>query len=346
MNAITDVAGVRVGHSTIVRGRGRLVPGTGPIRTGVTAVIPRDDVWHRKVAAGAAVLNGAGELTGLHWVIESGFLEVPVLYTNTHSVGSVMDGVVAWMVRENRSVGIQENVVAPVVGECDDSSLNDIRGLHVTRAHVAAALDSARNGPVEEGSVGAGTGMMSFGFKAGIGTASRVVPVLGRSYTLGALVVANFGQTPELLIDGRALGPVLMNLVKQPAAPRLRDGSVQVLFATDAPVDARQLGRIARRAGLGLGRVGHRGHDGSGDFALAFSTAHTIRAESRGSRVSMTVLPEPHLDSLFEAAEDCVEESVLNALFAAPTMEGRDGEVAPGIPAAEVARRLRLPGAR
>jgi D-aminopeptidase len=329
-NAITDVDAVRVGHATLITGSGPLRPGRGPVRTGVTAIVPREDLWHRKLPAGGAVLNGCGELTGLAWILESGFLEVPVLFTNTHSVGQVMDGVVTWMQRVNPAIGVTENVVTPVVGECDDSTLSDIRGRHVTEPHVHRALDGARGGPVDEGSVGAGTGMISFGFKAGIGTSSRLVGTGGRTFRLGALVVSNFGSPDELIIGGAPVGRPLMQIVHP--AQRPRDGSIQVILATDAPLDARQLTRLARRSAIGMARIGHRGHDGSGDFAIAFSTAHTIPAETRGRRLSFSLLSDLDIDPLFEAAADCVQESILNALCRADRMEGRDGHVAPALP--------------
>lgn len=334
-NAITDVPGVRVGQVTLIRGHGALVPGRGPVRTGVTAVIPRDDVWHRKMPAGGCVLNGCGELTGLTWVLESGFLEVPVLYTNTHSVGRVMDGVVGWMQKHYPTIGATENVVTPVVGECDDSTLNDIRGRHVHEEHVFRALDGARSGPVEEGGVGAGTGMLTFGYKGGVGTSSRLVPAGGTTYRLGCLVVSNFGDRDELIVNGRAYGRELARV--PPPAPRHSDGSIQVLFATDAPLDSRQLTRLSRRAAVGLGRVGSRIHDGSGDFALAFSTAHTIPFDSNRRKKTFTLLSDLDLDPLFVAAADVTEESVLNALFRAGPMTGRDGVFAPALPLALLA---------
>ena len=321
LDAITDVPGVKVGQVTLAH---------GAARTGVTAIIPRDDIWHQKLPAGAAVLNGCGELTGLWWVLESGWLEVPIVYTNTHSVPRCMDGVVAWMMKRYPKIGVDEDVVTPVVGECDDSTLNDIRGRHVHEDHVLRALDSASSGPVAEGGVGAGTGMICFGYKGGVGTASRRVPMGPRTWTLGCLVVTNFGNRNEVIVNGRHYGE---ELARRPAPPEKHtDGSIQILFATDAPLDSRELTRLAHRAAIGLGRVGSHMHHGSGDFALAFSTAHTLPSEANNQRNHFAVLSDLDLDPLFTAASDVVEESVLNALFRAETTTGRGGVVVPALP--------------
>ncbi|WP_455389596.1 P1 family peptidase, partial [Petrachloros mirabilis] len=206
LNAITDVAGVKVGHTTVITGEGPLKPGKGPARTGVTVVIPRDDVWHKKVPAGSFVLNGTGEMTGLAWVAESGFLEYPIALTNTLNVPRVANGVMSWMIKQYPAIGITDDTLTPVVAECDDSRLNDIQGRHVTEQDVIAALDGATAGPVKEGSVGAGTGMVSYGFKGGIGSASRRLPEKEGGYTVGILVNANHGRRPELVVAGVPVG--------------------------------------------------------------------------------------------------------------------------------------------
>src|SRR5262245_28666433 len=272
LNAITDVAGVKVGHQTLISGEGPLKPGLGPIRTGVTVVIPRDDVWHKKVSAGSFVLNGTGEMTGLAWVAESGFLEYPIALTNTLNVPRVANGVMTWMIRQYPEIGIDDDTLTPVVAECDDGRLSDIQGRHVSEQDVTTALDSAVSGPVREGTVGAGTGMVSYGFKGGIGTASRRLPSKEGGYTVGILVNANHGRRPELVVEGLPVGKLYESL--QPVAESLQpgqsEGSIIVVIATDAPLDGRQLTRLAKRATLGLASTGSTARHGSVDFRLAF----------------------------------------------------------------------------
>src|SRR5437660_8392882 len=252
LNAITDVPGVRVGHATLIHGSGALVPGQGPVRTGVTVIIPRDDVWHKKVPAGGFVLNGTGEMTGLAWVEESGFLEYPVALTDTLNLPRVANGVMSWMIGRYPGIGISDDTLTPIVAECDDSRLNDIQGRHVSETDVIKALDSASDGPVAEGTVGAGAGMMAFGFKGGIGTSSRVVSSAG-DYTIGVLVNANFGRREELVMGGIPVGKLYGDGKASAPGP---DGSIIIIIATDAPLDARQLKRLAKRAALGLARTG------------------------------------------------------------------------------------------
>lgn len=331
LNAITDVAGVRVGHVTLIRGEGPLKPGEGPVRTGATVVIPREDVWHKKVPAGAFVLNGTGEMTGLAWIAESGFLEYPVALTNTLNVPRVADGVMSWMVRQYPEIGITDDTLTPVVAECDDSRLNDSQGRHVSANDVVQALDSARGGPVEEGTVGAGTGMVSYGFKGGIGTSSRRLPDGDGGYTVGVLVNANHGRRQELVIDGIPVGRLYTpepSLVGEAAPaeglPGQGDGSIIVVIATDAPLDSRQLTRVARRAAIGLARTGSTVRHGSGDFMLAFSTANTIPHYPQDPTFSMTHLADPFLNPLFAATVEATEEAILNALMTATTVVGRD----------------------
>ncbi len=323
LNAITDVAGVAVGHVSLVRGEGVLKPGEGPVRTGVTVVIPREDVWHKKVPAAGFVLNGTGEMTGLAWVAESGFLEYPIALTNTLNVPRVANGVMSWMIKRYPEIGITDDTLTPVVAECDDSRLNDIQGRHVSEQDVMAALDQAGSGPVREGSVGAGTGMVSYGFKGGIGTASRRLPSQEGGYTIGVLVNANHGRRPELAMAGVPVGRLY-----DPAAPSAQagaEGSIIVVVATDAPLDARQLGRVAKRAVVGLARTGSTIRHGSGDFILAFSTANTIPHYPKDPTFSLTLLADIYLNPIFTAVAEATEEAILNALTMATTVTGRDG---------------------
>src|SRR5215213_8279984 len=298
LNAITDVAGVKVGHTTLFSGEGALKSGVGPIRTGVTVVIPRDDVWHKKVTAGSFVLNGTGEMTGLSWVAESGFLEYPIALTNTLNVPRVANGVMSWMIGQYPEIGISDDTLTPVVAECDDGRLNDIQGRHVTEADVAAALSSASSGPVSEGTVGAGTGMISYGFKGGIGTASRRLPDHEGGYTIGALVNANHGRRSELVVTGIPVGERYDGSVAVAAAPTsgLSEGSIIIILSTDAPLDGRQLTRLAQRAALGLARTGSTARHGSGDFILAFSTAHVIPHYPAHPTYTLTHLADTHLN--------------------------------------------------
>jgi D-aminopeptidase len=322
LNAITDVAGVKVGHVTLIKGEGKLVPGEGPVRTGVTVIVPRDDVWQKKVPAGAFVLNGTGEMTGLAWVAESGFLEYPIALTNTLNVPRVANGVMTWMIKQYPGIGITDDTLTPVVAECDDSRLNDSQGRHVSEDDVVMALDAASSGPVLEGSVGAGTGMVSYGFKGGIGTSSRRLSNREGGYTVGVLVNANHGRREELLVNGIPVGKRYD--LETHAAVSGAEGSVIVVIATDAPLDARQLGRLAKRAALGLARTGSTARHGSGDFMLAFSTGNTIPHYPQESTFTMTHLGDTHLNPLFTATVEATEEAILNALTTATTMVGRD----------------------
>ncbi|TKB59520.1 MAG: P1 family peptidase [Nitrospira sp.] len=327
LNAITDVAGVKVGHTTLIQGDGPLKPGQGPVRTGVTVVIPRNDVWHKKVAAGSFVLNGTGEMTGLSWVAESGFLEYPIALTNTLNIPRVANGVMSWMIKQYPAIGIEDDTLTPVVAECDDGRLNDIQGRHVSEQDVMAAIDSASGGPVKEGTVGAGTGMVSYGFKGGIGTASRKLSEKEGGYTIGVLVNANHGRRPELVIAGVPVGklyepPPQMSDVLSPGQS---EGSIIVIIATDAPLDSRQLTRLAKRASLGLARTGSTARHSSGDFMLAFSTANVIPHYPAESTYQLTHLADTHLNPLISATVEATEEAILNALTMATTVTGRDG---------------------
>ncbi len=329
LNSITDVAGVKVGHQTLIRGDGALKPGEGPVRTGVTVVIPRDDVWHKKVPAGFFVLNGTGEMTGLSWVAESGFLEYPIALTNTLNIPRVADGVMSWMIKQYPAIGIEDDTLTPVVAECDDGRLNDIQGRHVSEQDVIAALDRASGGPVQEGTVGAGTGMVSYGFKGGIGTSSRKLLEKDGGYTVGVLVNANHGRRPELVVAGVPVGklydPPQVQQQSQALSPGQSEGSIIVIIATDAPLESRQLTRLAKRAALGLARTGSTARHSSGDFMLAFSTANVIPHYPKEPTYQLTHLADTHLNPLITATVEATEEAILNALTMATTVTGRDG---------------------
>ncbi len=321
LNAITDVAGVKVGQVTLNRGEGALKPGQGPVRTGVTVIVPREDVWHKKVPAGSFVLNGTGEMTGLAWVAESGFLEYPIALTNTLNVPRVANGVMSWMIRRYPGIGITDDTLTPVVAECDDSRLNDSQGRHVSELDVMTALDGAATGPVAEGAVGAGTGMVSYGFKGGIGTSSRRLTSEDGGYTVGVLVNANHGRRQELVVAGVPVGRLYPGDAQSSAGA---EGSIIVIIATDAPLDSRQLGRLAKRAALGLARTGSTARHGSGDFMLAFSTGNTVPHYPKERTFTMTHLSDAHINPLFNATVEATEEAILNALTMARTTVGRD----------------------
>ena len=327
LNAITDVGGVTVGQTTLISGDGPLKPGLGPVRTGVTVIIPRDDVWHKKVPAGSFILNGTGEMTGLAWVTESGFLEYPIALTNTLNVPRVANGIMTWMIARYPEIGITDDTLTPVVAECDDGRLNDIQGRHVSEADVAQALNSASSGVVQEGSVGAGTGMVSYGFKGGIGTSSRRLPETEGGYTIGVLVNANHGRRPELIVGGMPVGRLYEAVppVAQALSPGQSEGSIIVIIATDAPLDSRQLTRLAKRAALGLARTGSTARHGSGDFMLAFSTANSIPHYPKELTFQQMHLADTHLNPLITATVEATEEAILNALTMATTVVGRDG---------------------
>ncbi|MEW6723847.1 MAG: P1 family peptidase [Bacillota bacterium] len=341
-NALTDVPGVRIGQVTIIEGEGALVPGRGPVRTGVTAILPHSgSIFRDKVTAAVHVLNGFGKTIGLAQVAELGNLESPILLTNTLNVPRVADALLDYLIEENPEIGITTGTVNVVVGECNDGYLNDIQGRHVRAEHVRQALAGATDGPVTEGSVGAGTGMSCLGFKGGVGTSSRQV---GRdpAFTAGVLVVANFGARRQLIIDGVRVGRELADWQGEP--PPGPHGSIMMIVATDAPLSSRQLGRLARRAPLGLARTGSTASHGSGDFVIAFSTTRRYchRVEDDPSEAPPRCRDDaPLLGDLFQAVVDATEEAVINSLFAAETMIGRDGHVRYGLPLDRVADILR-----
>jgi D-aminopeptidase len=339
LNAITDVAGVRVGHATIVRGDGPLAVGEGPVRTGVAVIEPADEpAWRAPLFAGCHRLNGNGELTGLEWVRESGTLTSTIALTNTHSVGVVRDALVRAQARERDPQELWWST--PVVGETWDGLLNDVAGQHVTAGHVDEALAAARSGVVAEGNVGGGTGMICHGFKGGIGTASRVVD---DGFTVGVLVQANHGRRERLTVAGVPVGELID--APLPAGPGRGGGSIIVVAATDAPLLPHQCERLAQRAGLGIARLGAGGEHFSGDLFLAFATGNRgLPASDYGASPPLTVplqmLSDGHITPLFDAVADATEEAILNALLAAETMTGRDGITAHALEAEALAEAL------
>ena len=324
LNAITDVSGVQVGHTTLIEGEGKLVQGKGPIRTGVTAILPRGDrSLDDPCFAGWSSLNGNGEMTGTTWVEESGFAEGPIMITNTHSVGIVRDAVISWRASQGSADASGYWWSLPIVAETWDGLLNDINGFHVKEKHAHEAIRNAKGGPVEEGCVGGGTGMVCHSFKGGIGTASRVVTIKNQDYTLGVLVQANYGDRKNLTIAGVPVGKEITDLMPRDSYEKNHegDGSIIVVIATDAPLLAHQMKRLARRVPMGVGKVGGYGHDGSGDIFIAFSTANSNVAFSDGA-VNVEMLPNGLISPLFEATVQAVEEAIVNTLVAAETMEG------------------------
>ncbi len=337
-NAITDVSGVRVGHTTLIEGEGPLSPGRGPVRTGVTAVLPADgDVFLQRVFAGAYVLNGAGEVMGLLQADEWGLCETPILLTSTMCVGRVADATISWMWRKHPKIGQEYDVVIPVVAECDDSYLNDAVGRHVTDEDVWAALDGAGGGAVAEGCVGAGTGMSTFDFSGGIGTSSREIEVGGNPARVGALVLSNFGSRDNLRVDGVPVGRLLRerfaHMAQRPAA-----GSIIVLLATDAPLLARQLNRLCRRGALALGRLGGYAANNSGEFIFGWSTSNRVPRERVLHVHTVEIVLDSELDALWEATVNVVEEAVLNAICAGVPMRGHSEHEVPALPLREVRR--------
>jgi L-aminopeptidase/D-esterase-like protein len=355
---------VEVGQTTIIRGEGRLVPGKGPVRTGVTAILPRGKESSDPVFAAWFTLNGNGEMTGTTWVEESGLLWGPVAITNTLSVGVVRDAIIQWAIRRKYD---DFDWALPVVAETWDGGLNDIDGMHVTRDDAFRALDGARNGPVMEGNVGGGTGMVCHWFKGGIGTSSRLVTIDSIGYTVGVLVQCNYGARRRLSIAGVPVGPAIQGAeecvtIAEPSQDWLKQlprcdssmhgsrrgvpddhGSIIIVIATDAPLLPHQLKRLAKRAGLGVGRMGGVGGNESGDIFIAFSTANSGAGEAEGVR-TLTMLPNEEIDPLFEAVIGATEEAITNAMVAAQTMTGADGYRVSALPVDQVLALLRKAG--
>lgn len=341
LNAITDVPGVRVGHTTLVEGEGPLRPSLGPVRTGVTVILPHGgNLFQEHVLSAVYTINGYGKAVGFEQVRELGDLESPIALSNTLNVGLVMDALVTHAIRQNPAIGITDSSVNVVVGETNDGYLNDLQGRHVHAEHVFAALDGASDGPVQEGAVGAGTGTMCYGWKGGIGSASRRLPAELGGYTLGALVQSNFGSQRDLVVCGAPVGRYL----QQPSGPPPAiPGSVMIILATDAPLFPLQLERLCHRAAAGLARTGSMLSHGSGDFVIAFSTAYRWL---RHPPEPVTSIPAPVedarvLNTLFRAVIESIEEAVLNSLTCAETVVGRDGHVAHRLPLEQVLKLLK-----
>jgi D-aminopeptidase len=336
LNAITDVEGVRVGHTTLIEGDGPLVVGRGPVRTGVTVIVPHEGIAREPLFAGCHRLNGNGELTGLEWVRESGTLTTPIAITNTHSVGIVRDTLALADAAHHAKHGSYWSL--PVVGETYDGTLNDINGAHVRPEHVHEALANASGGPVEEGNIGGGTGMISHEFKGGIGTASRRLGHAEGGWTVGALVQANHGDRSRLTVDGVPVGREIgTDVVPSPSEVPRDAGSIIVVLATDAPLLPHQCERLAQRAGLGIARAGGAGAHSSGDLFICFSTGNRGRLRSykdelQSPTVTVDMVPDPAITPLFWAAIESTEEAILNALCVAETMTGRDGITAQALP--------------
>lgn len=326
-NAITDVPGVRVGHVTRIEGEGALVPGRGPIRTGVTAILPADDVYRAPVSAARFTLNGNGELTGLGRVDRRGVLEVPVLLTDTSNVGRAMNGAISWLLDAYPEIGDTEPVPVPVVGETWAAFLHDAEGRHLGDEHVLAAIRGAASGPVAEGAVGGGTGMVSYGFKGGVGTASRRLPESHGGYTVGVLVQANHGGRKQLRIDGVPVGLEISDL--EPLEGR-KSKSILLVGATDAPMIPAQLGQLCKRMAVGLARTGATSTHGSGDLLLFFSTG--LRARRGEALAEARIWNDEQIDVALLAAVEAAEEAVLNALCMAETTTGIDGNTAHALP--------------
>jgi D-aminopeptidase len=342
-NAITDVPGVAVGHTTLIEGSGPHVPGVGPIRTGVTVIVPHPgNLYEQRVAAAIHVLNGAGEMTGRSQVDEWGVLVTPIYLTSTHNVGLVYDAAVEHALRTTPAIVQRSGFVIPVVAECNDGGLNDSFGRHVKAEHVFAALAGATGGAVDEGCVGAGTGMIAYQYKGGIGTASRKVDGPG-GYTVGVLVEANHGRRKHLSVAGVPVGQLSQTPIPnwRGGPPPKREGSIIMVVATDAPLLPSQLRRLAVRASLGLARTGTVSGNGSGDIAIAFSVGNLITVDSSEHTDQWTAVRDAAIDPIFEAVVESTEEAVLNALTAAHTLDGRDGRVIEAIDLDELRRLVR-----
>ncbi|HEY5823984.1 MAG TPA: P1 family peptidase [Cyclobacteriaceae bacterium] len=330
-NAITDVAGVEVGYKTLIEGSGKLIVGKGPVRTGVTAIFPRGKNSLERCFAAWFTLNGNGEMTGTTWVDESGCLGSPVFITNTHSVGTVRDAAIEWYVKKLKSDDYSGDISLPVVAETWDGFLNDINGFHVTKEHVVEAIESAHGGAIAEGNVGGGTGMVVHQFKGGTGTSSRKLDAKEGGYTVGVLVQANYGRRNLLQIAGVPVGKEITDLLPEDKKKDEDQGSIIVVVATDAPLLPHQLERLVKRVSLGIGVMGGRGGNSSGDIFIAFSTANSEVSKLEGI-AHLEMLPNEKINPLFEATTSATEEAIVNAMVAAETMEGVNGNKVHAIP--------------
>lgn len=346
LDGITDVPGVRVGNLTKVEGQS--------IRTGATAILPNADPWNHKVSAATLAFNGNGEMTGTHWINESGYLETPIVLTDTLDIGRADDGVISWMIQQHPQIGRTDDVPLPVVAECDDQGLNDIQARSVSAEDVVRLLNDARTGQFQRGSVGAGTGMHAFGFKAGIGSASRVLPKELGGYTVGVLVNDNTSSTEEqLTIDGVHVGEKLKSEYGVPQHAglhgRMLSGSILIVVATNAPLESRQLRAVALRAGLGMARTGLTSDIGSGDLFLAFSTGYTFNRDAQENihpPEGKFIEDEDTLDAIYRATAEATEGAIYDALFNATTMTGRNGRTVRAMPVERVLQMLRNAGVK
>jgi D-aminopeptidase len=331
-NSLTDVPGVKVGHSTIIEGTGRRRAGNGPVRTGVTAIIPHNNIYMQRLMSGAHILNGAGEVSGLIQIQEWGLIETPILLTNTLSVGRVSDSCVKWLSEKYPDMGDAYDVVIPVVGECDDSFLNDAVGRHIKQKHVFEALDSASTEMVPEGSVGAGTGMVCCDFKGGIGSASRVIKVDDKQFTIGILVNTNFGRIGDLRILGIPAGRKL--LASFAALKKRSDnyGSIITVLGTDLPLSRFQIAWLCKRAALGIGRCGSFAAYTSGEICVGFSTANEVLREPKLGLQQFTYILDQFMDDAFEATIEATEEAIINSLINNHDMVGANENFVPAIP--------------
>lgn len=337
-NSLTDVPGILVGHATLIEGNS--------VRTGVTAIRPHaGDLVEQKLKAASIVLNGYGKPIGLSQVDELGVIETPILLTSTMAVGKVADALVSWVLQRREDTSPPITSLNPLVAECNDSYLNDIQARPVRTDHVFAALESAHEGAVDEGAIGAGTGLSAFEWKSGIGSASRRIPLGGETFTVGALSLSNFGHREELRIDGHPIGGWLRNVDRDPDAPS-PGGSIVVVLGTDLPLSHRQLARVARRAGIGIARTGGTCHQTSGEFVIAFTTADPVPADASRILLEERRLNDAHraIDPVFQAVIEAVEESILCALFEAKTMTGFNGHRRAALPVEQVLALLRAPG--
>jgi D-aminopeptidase len=335
-NSITDVPDVRVGHSTIIDGTGKRKPGTGPVRTGVTAVIPDDNVYMSRLIAGANILNGAGEVSGLIQIQEWGLVETPILLTNTLSVGRVSDGCVKWMSEKYPDMGSKYEVVIPVVGECDDSFLNDSVGRHIKERHVFDALNNANNEMVPEGSVGAGTGMVCCDFKGGIGSSSRMIKVDGTPYSIGILTLTNFGTIDDLRVLGVPVGRKLASEYLNTSKRSENYGSIIVVLATNLPLTKFQLGWLCKRATLGIGRCGSFASYTSGEIVVGFSTSNRVPREPAKAIQNFELMLDQFMDEAFEATIEATEEAIINSLINNHDMIGANENFVPALPIARL----------
>jgi L-aminopeptidase/D-esterase-like protein len=330
-NAITDVKGVEVGHLTLIEGEGKLVVGQGPVRTGITAIFPQGRSFRERVFGAWFTLNGNGEMTGTTWLRDSGCLGAPILITNTHSVGIVRDAVIEWNAKRGLTGDYSGDFSLPVVAETWDGFLNDIDGFHVKKEHVFQVLESAASGPVAEGNVGGGTGMVCHQFKGGIGTSSRALSLSDGGYVIGVLVQANYGSRDLLTIAGVPVGKEIPDLLPKTGRTNEDQGSIIVVVATDAPLLPHQLDRLVKRVPLGIGVVGGRGGNSSGDIFIAFSTTNPEAGKTSGT-AGLTMLPNERMNPLFNATAQAVEEAIVNALVAAETMTGINGNTVYALP--------------